>query len=184
LVILRHNEIRDAVGDLADLVWHQVHREPIVQEANDDTGTPALVADLGIRGVWEPQTLALLDIRVINTDAESYVHRAVQDVLSTAEKEKKKKYHQQACDNRRANFTPFVTSVDGALGREAKSLVKLLSQRLADKWQRPYSSVLNWTRTRLSFAIIRASVQCIRGSRRRWRSLGLEDGASIPMALH
>ena len=40
---------------------------PIVQEANDACGIPSLVADLCIRGIWQPQTVALFDIRVIDT---------------------------------------------------------------------------------------------------------------------
>ncbi len=39
LVILRHNEIRDALGDLAGLVWRDINREPLVLEANDADGT-------------------------------------------------------------------------------------------------------------------------------------------------
>ena len=48
LIVQRHNEIRDAIGDLAALLWGQVKREPVVSEDGDD-GT--LVADLGVRGV-------------------------------------------------------------------------------------------------------------------------------------
>ena len=33
LIIQRHNEIRDAIGDLAALVWGSVRHEPIVQDA-------------------------------------------------------------------------------------------------------------------------------------------------------
>ena len=56
-MIQRHNEIRDALGDLASLVYKDVIREPIVQEANDACGIPSLVADLSIRGVWQSQTV-------------------------------------------------------------------------------------------------------------------------------
>ena len=62
--------------------------------------------------------MALLDIRVTNTDAKSYASQTIQTILSNAETEKKRKYG-MACEDRRATFTPFVTSVDGALGREA-----------------------------------------------------------------
>jgi hypothetical protein len=124
LIIQRHNEIRDAVGDLAALAWTQVHREPVVREANEVNGIPALVADLGIRGVWEPQALALLDIRVINTDAESYRSRPIQCALSNAEKEKKRKY-KTACEESRSAFTPFVTSTDGVLGNEAQFFISI-----------------------------------------------------------
>ena len=64
--------MRDALGDLAAIVYKDVVREPIVQEADNSRGRPALIADLSIRGVWQPQTAALLDVRVIDTDAQSY----------------------------------------------------------------------------------------------------------------
>ncbi len=175
---LRHNEIRDAVGDLANLVWTTVHREPIVREADDLRQIPALVADLGVRDVWQPQDLTLLDIRVIDTDATSYQTRAVKSVLRDAETSKKRKYS-TACTDRRAAFTPFIVSVDGTLGSEATTFIRRLSERLSLKWSRPYSNVTHWVRTRLSFAMLRATSNCLRGNRVKWRSIGFEDGAAL-----
>ena len=82
-------------------------REPVVREADEIRGVSALVADLGVRGVWQPQTEALFDVRVIDTDAQSYAHRTVSAVLSTAEKEKKRKYT-HAAQARHASFSRFV----------------------------------------------------------------------------
>ena len=49
LVGWRHNEVRDAIGDLTSLVWGQVQREPIVCEATiDGTCDETLIADLWI----------------------------------------------------------------------------------------------------------------------------------------
>ena len=90
-----HNEVQDALGDLAAIVYKDVVREPIVQEADDSSGRPALIADRSIRGVWQPQTAALLDVRVIDTDAQSYASRTVDAVLCSAEHEKKRKCTQQ-----------------------------------------------------------------------------------------
>ena len=87
-MIQRHNEIRDAIGDLASIVYKEVIREPVVQEANNACGVPSLIADLSIRGVWQPQMVALFDIRVVDTDAPSYSHRYVAAILSSAEEEK------------------------------------------------------------------------------------------------
>ena len=33
----------------------------------------------------------------------------------------------------------------------------------------------------VSFAILRAALLCVRGSRTKWRSLGIIDGASLPI---
>ena len=58
-------------------------------------------------------------MRVIDTDAPSYLHRDVASVLSSAQEEKKRKYN-DAAEARRASFTPLVVSVDGVLDREAE----------------------------------------------------------------
>ena len=64
----------------------------VVREANDKSNVPALIADLGVRGCWQPQVVTLSDVRVVDTDAKSYVHvqRNVEAVLSSADHMKKK----------------------------------------------------------------------------------------------
>ncbi|KAL5488903.1 hypothetical protein EMCRGX_G017917 [Ephydatia muelleri] len=61
LVTQRHNEIRDALGDLASIAFKNGIKEPMVKEA-----------DISIRCLWQPQTVALLDVRVVDTDAPSH----------------------------------------------------------------------------------------------------------------
>ena len=142
LVTRRHNEVRDAFGDLSSLVWGPVHREPVVQEASDD-GRTVLKADLAVCGVWQPQCDAIFDVRIVDTDAPSYCSRTPPDVLRTAELEKKRKYL-QACQDRRAAFTPLCVSVDGLLGKEADFFIHRLCDFLSIKWERPFSLVMNW----------------------------------------
>ena len=52
LVVRRHNEICDALGDLACLAYKDVIREPVVRDGDADG--PGLIADLGVCGVWQP----------------------------------------------------------------------------------------------------------------------------------
>ena len=120
LITLRHNEIRDAVGDLASLYWKHIRREPIIREGVPNNQTTALYADLLIRGVWNPQESAAFDVRVTDTDAESYSGRSTESILRSAEQEKKQNY-KDACPQRLISFTPLVISVDGVLGAESVS---------------------------------------------------------------
>ena len=62
IIIQRHNEIRDALGDLASIAYKDVVREPVVREPNDHEKVPALVADLSVRGVWQPQATTFFDV--------------------------------------------------------------------------------------------------------------------------
>ena len=174
LITQHHYEIRDAVGDLAALVWGPVKLEPIVKDAQDDDSGEVLIADLCVRGVWLPQSEALFDVRIVDTDAQSYLGQTPTSVLLSAEKEKKRKYSAAATD-RRAHFTPLYFSVDA----EAAMFLKRLAHCLSARCKRSYADILFWIHVRLAFAILRAAVLCVRGSRTCWHCLGIEDSASI-----
>ena len=107
LVGRRHNEVRDAVGDLVSLAWGQMTREPVICESSPvDPSSVTLIADLQVRGVWQPWVDVLFNVRVVDTDAPSYCDRSPQAVLGSAEAEKKRKYL-EACLARHAGFTPL-----------------------------------------------------------------------------
>ena len=89
----------------------------------------------------------------------------------------------KASFEKRASFTPICCSVDGVLGKEAEHFFKKMADCLADKWEKKYGHVMAWIRIRLSFAILCATILCLRGSRTQWGSLGAEDGAPIPMMI-
>ena len=108
----------------------------------------------------------------------SYCSRTSPDVLRTAELDKKRKYL-QACQDRRAAFTPLCVSVDGLLGKETDFFIHRLCDFLCAKWERPFSLVINWIRARLSFAILQATLLCVRGLCTKWKCLGITDGASF-----
>ena len=94
----------------------------------------------------------------------------------------KKNKYADACAIQRAHFTPLCFSIDGLAGAEATYFLKRMACRLSTQWDRNFAEVLGLIRARLAFAILRASVLCIRGSRTKWRSLGLEDGAAINLS--
>eukprot|EP00731_Ephydatia_muelleri_P024359 Em0016g630a len=129
LVTQRHSEVRDVIGDLASVVFKEVVKESVVQEANEAEGVPSLIADLSIRGVWQSQTVALFDVHVTDTDAPSHSQRVVSAILSSAEEAKKKKYSEAAA-LRRASFTPFVVSVDGVWVEKQTFLSNILLRNL------------------------------------------------------
>ena len=106
-------------------------------------------------------------------------------VLESQEKEKKRKYLGPCLENRR-HFTPFVLSVDGLLGREAKTFAKRLAVKLAGKWQKPYSQVAGYVKARLGIAAVGATHLCLRGSQVPAHNISnrftqWEDGAGLAM---
>ena len=131
--------------------------------------------DIGIRGFWTKQVDSIVDIRITYPEANSHRNSTVEKVLAKQEKEKK---NLQPCLERRRHFTPFVTTTDGLMGKEAQSLLTRLAARLAEKWRSPYSQVMAYIKGRVSIAILRGTSRRIRGSRTPFYIKGYcEDGA-------
>ena len=53
----------------------------------------------------------------------------------------------------------------GGMGRECQVFYKRLSSMLAEKRDDSYSQVASWIRTKTSFALLRSSLMCLRGTR-------------------
>ena len=190
-IIARHDEIVAELVSLSTMAFkpNAVRAEPQIHTgsstAKSDSDSTVETSDRGdvlVRGLWSTGQDAILDIRVTDTDQASYVTRDPERVLQSHEKEKKRKYL-RPCQQQRRAFTPFVVSVDGLIGIEAKNVMKALSRRLALKWQKPYSLVMNIVKTRISIACVRASHRCTRGSRvpvrKMSRQIQWDDGAGL-----
>ena len=85
-------------------------------------------------------------------------------------KKKKKKEEEEAYETRirqvdGGSFTPLVFTTAGGAGPAASVFLKHLGSKIAEKKDAPYSQTIGWLRCRLSFALLRASILCIRGSR-------------------
>jgi len=139
---------------------------------NNDRG------DILFRGLHSNTDECIVDVRVTDTDAKSYRTSSPEKVIESQEKRKKSKYL-KPCHEQRRSFTPFVVSVDGLMGREAKALLKRLAHHLTDKWKKPYSVVAGIVNAHVNVAIVRATSRCIRGSRISYKNMSLswEDGS-------
>ena len=170
LIRFRHEEV---AGE-----WHQLCAQALCASAVSDepkiptcqaTGSPAwsqseLRGDVGAIGFWTRGKTAIFDVRVTDTDADSNRGLNPATVLRRQETEKKRKYGER-CSQTQRHFTPLVFSVDGMEGNEAKAARKRLASRLAAKWKRQYSVLCGFVRARLSFALVRATSRCLRGTR-------------------
>jgi hypothetical protein len=116
--------------------------------SNEDRG------DILICGLWARGTDCIIDVlRITDVDAKSNLSKDPDKVL--------------AADEEISWGLPrlFVVSTDGLLGKEAKILLKKLSARLAEKWEKSYSEVCGYVNARMSIAMVRATHLCLRGSR-------------------
>ena len=113
-----------------------------------------------------------------------YVQRSVSAFLYQQREKRKGSTHKQLRHAMQL-FSPFVLSVDGLLAREARFVLKHFSNKLSNKWSKPYSEVMGWLQTCLCLAILCATNRCVRGSCVKWRSgFGMEDGAGLAVVMH
>ena len=178
LVKRGHDDVRDNDAPLADMAWGGVSVEPIMIPENDRRGRSQLRADWMARGVSVNGRVAFFDNRIVDADAPSYTNISWEAVANRAANAKKTKYN-PAAEELHSTFTPLVCSTDGVLHQEYRAYQIRLASKLATKWQRPYSVIMNWVKLRMQFAVFRAVDLRLRGTRRRILGLGLQDGAAI-----
>ena len=68
------------------------------------------------------------------------------------------------------SFTPLVFGTNGGMGNECQRFLKHLADKIAQKDTEPYSTVIAWLRTQISFELLRSVHACVRGSRTPFHS--------------
>ena len=169
---IRHNEIRDITASLLTEICNNVATEPALQPLNGESMTACsantddgAIADIRARGFWNRSQDAFFDVRVFYPNASSNRSTNATSVYRRHEQAKKREYRQRIREVERGVFTPLVLSTNGGMGREASTFYKRLADLLSQRRQQTYSTVMGWLRCRISFASLRASIMCIRGSR-------------------
>ena len=80
--------------------------------------------------------------------------------------------------NSRRTVDTLVFSTTGGMGPSALIFYRRLAHLLGERCNTPFNVIMSWMRTRLSFALLRASIMCLRGSRVRrtvpWNDLPAE----------
>ena len=170
---IRHNEIRDLTANLLSEVCNDVCTEPHLQSITGEhlSGASANIQDgarldIAANGLWGGRfERTYFDVRVFNPHAPSNRHSNLTACYRMHEKTKKRAYEQRILEVEHSSFTPLVMSLTGGLGQAATTTYKRLATLLAAKWDQPYSSTMSWLRCRLSFSLLRSSIQAIRGAR-------------------
>ena len=169
-IIQRHNELRDLEAQMLDLVCHDVEVEPVLQEITGESlarganTPPDARLDIHARGFWSRQGSAFFDVRVCRPNAESYKDLTPQQIYRQHENEKKRTYASRVMEVEQATFTPLVFTTTGGMAPECQVYHKRLAELLSVKKGEDYSTTMSWIRTKISFAILRTSLLCLRGS--------------------
>ena len=184
----RHNDVCQEWGALCALATtpSSVSDEPIIPQIHDNESaasnsktvpTLELRGDVAVHSFWSRGMTAAFDVRATDTDCKSHIDVEPSKVLSRHEKEKKKRYS-KACTDAHLHFTPLVFSVDGLEGSECSAARKKLASKLSAKWNRQFSQICGFVRSRMALTLVRAASRCFRGNRAPRQRVGTLDWAS------
>ena len=74
---------------------------------------------------------------------------------------KRHQYEQHVCEVEHDRFTSFIFTTTGGMG-DASQVYKRLANLLCDKLDLSCGEITGWIRCKLSFALVRSSIMCIR----------------------
>ena len=119
--------------------------------------------DIAANGFWGGRfESSFFNVRVFNHPFKSAYCRH--------EREKRCQYEQRVREVEHGHFTPLVFTTTGGMGDAAGQVYKSLANLLTEKLDLSYGEVMGWIRCKLSFALVRLAIMCIRGARSRMHS--------------
>ncbi len=110
---------------------------------------------------------ACFDVTAFSPYAQSYLDKSHTTLYTSAEKRKNREYRERILQVEHGDFSPLVFATTGGMGPQATAVTARLGHRLAEVKKLPFSVVMGWIRCRLSFALLRSTLVCLRGSRPR-----------------
>ena len=126
--------------------------------------TPELTLPRGASGK-DVKRHSEFDVRVFNPYASTHKRQSLTSSFNANEREKKRHYNQRIVQVEHGSFTPVVFSAFGGCGRETHHFLSSLAEKLATKKNFNPSVATNWLRRKIAFALLRAQILCLRGSR-------------------
>ena len=187
---MRHNEIRDTFANVMKDVCYDVEIEPRLQPLEGEsfdhkTTTTEDEARLDIKanGLWESRFCrTFFDVKVFNPLARS-CPKNINEAYNYHENQKKLKYEQRIIDVEKSTFNPLVFACTGGAGPSATKVISRIASKISERSTETYSDAITYIRTRISFALLRSSVLCLRGCRSSKRKPIVEE-SSISAIVH
>src|SRR5437764_10230845 len=97
--------------------------------------------------------------------ARSNVHLSPAQLFKQSERQKIREYGQRIRDVEQADFCPLVFTCSGGMAPKSHLVLKRLAEKLSTKQNLSFSVVSGWLRCRLSFALLRTTLLCVRATR-------------------
>jgi hypothetical protein len=172
---IQHNEVRDVMAKIMkEAGFSGVETEPALQrlhgehfERKSANTQDDARSDIKCTGFWRHMRSAYFDVKVISPFAKSYVRLSSANLYKLAENAKLREYGERIRNVEHADFNPLVFTTAGGMAPQCHLVIKRLATTLSERQGLPNSVVAGWLRCRLSFALLRTTLLCVRGTRAR-----------------
>ena len=177
-VYTRHDDVRDLFATLFKDVCHDVEVEPHLETltgellSNSANSSDEARLDFSARRFWQ-KGQAFFDVRVFKPFAKRHLNRKLDTAFKSNENEKKRTYNQHVIEIEHGSFSPLVFTPYGGTGREAERFMTEQAQKLAERKNMTYNTIMHWLRSKLSFNLLKSAVICLRRSRRSKSDLNM-----------
>ena len=106
-------------------------------------------------------------MKVVSPFARSYVKISPTQLFRMAEKAKIREYRARILEVEHGDFNPLVFTCTGGMAPQCHLVMKRLAEQLSKQLNLQHSVVSGWLRCRLSFALLRTTLLCVRATRRK-----------------
>ena len=120
---------------------------------------------------WERQRSVFVDVWVCHPNADSYRDLTPKQIYKKHENLKKKQYAERVMEIEQGTLSLLVFTTTGGMADDCVKYHSRLAELIANKKEESYPSAISWTTAKVSFAIVRSAILCLRGSRSRGRHL-------------
>ena len=133
---MRHDNVRDYLAGLLEIVQYDVQTEPPLQptttESTSASGNTADGARLDIRakGFWRDAQDTYFDVRITNPLAATAMKSPLASLYDRSEKEKKRMYNHRVMSVEQGTFTPLAFTATGSAAPECTAFLKKLSIKI------------------------------------------------------
>ena len=117
-------------------------------------------------GILEQNATGFFDTKVVSPFARSYSSMPISRLLVSAEMAKSREYRERILNVEHGDFNPLVFTTTGAMAPQCQIVVRKLAERISERQAIQRSVVSGWLRCRLSFALLRTTLLCVRGTRK------------------
>ena len=123
------------------------------------------LVSISANGLWDSRfSRTYFDVKIFNPLTKS-CPKEVKEAYKYHETLKKLKYEQRILDVENSSFIPLVFACSGGAGPSASKVMSRLALKISEKGQDSCSDAIGYIRTQISFALLRCSMLCLRGSR-------------------